>query len=50
MKFTVIPTLPRPKIGGGTEYCVLSNPLLGFSEETKAMEIPSSKELHRKPN
>jgi len=45
-----IPTLPRPTFKGGTETCVLRGPFCGFSEPSKAMEIPSSKELHRKPN
>ena len=37
-----------------TYYGVYSSshrgPFCGFSEPSKAMEIPSSKELHRKPN
>ena len=49
LKFLGIPTLPRPTFKGSTETCALCGPLCGFSEESKAMEIPSSKELHRKP-
>ena len=41
--------LPRSNIECCKGICVLSGPFCRFSEEPKAMEIPSSKELHRKP-
>ena len=50
LKSPGIPTLPRWIFKGGTEYCALRCPFCVFSEPPKAMEIPSSKEQHLKPN
>ena len=46
----VVKILPRSTIERGKGICVLSGPFCRFSEPSKAMEIPSKKERHRKPN
>jgi len=50
LKFPGIPILPRSTIERGKGICVLSGPFCRFSEPSKAMEIPSKKERHQKPN
>ena len=44
------PPAPRSTIERGKGICALSGPFCRFSEPSKAMEIPSKKERHRKPN
>ena len=46
----VVKILSRSTIERGKGICVLSGPFCRFSEPSKAMEIPSKKERHRKPN
>ena len=46
----VVKILPRSTIERGKGICVLSGPFCRFSVPSKAMEIPSKKERHRKPN
>ena len=44
------PPAPRSTIERGKGIYALSGPLCRFSEPSKAMEIPSKKERHQKPN